>query len=92
LSNCLSLNLLSSQLNSLNSYGLDIKIQLNVPGEKVDLQPVVKKHPALDVTLTVSDANDRLLSRYQRTVRVVPEELLKADKPAALNNPAGEKK
>jgi len=63
-----------------------------VPGEKVDLQPVVKKHPALDVTLTVSDANDRLLSRYQRTVRVVPEELLKADKPAALNNPAGEKK
>lgn len=55
--------------------------QLDVPplgvvaGETIDLLPVTTKVPAFDLELTVSAANGELLSRYQRTVRVVPAEL-----------------
>ena len=57
---------------------LDVPAIGAVAGDTIDLSPLAAKHPALDVTLTVSDAEDRLISRYQRTVRFVPEELLTA--------------
>ena len=66
---------------------LDVPPLNAVAGQTIDLLPVAKQHPTFDVNLTVSDTNGRLLSRYQRTVRVVPEELRKAEKSAVTNEP-----
>jgi predicted dehydrogenase len=71
---------------------LDVPPLNAVPGETINLLPVAKQHPAFDVTLTISDASGRLLSRYQRTVRVVPEELLQAEANATTNDPFNKKK
>jgi hypothetical protein len=71
---------------------LDVPALGVVAGETINLSPVVVKHPAFDVTLAVSDAKGRLLSRYQRTVRVVPEELLKADEMKVTEDPFNKKK
>ena len=77
---------------------LEGRQQLDVPalgvvaGATINLSPVVVKHRAFDVTLAVSDAKGRLLSRYQRTVRVVPEELLKADEMKVTEDPFNKKK
>jgi len=60
---------------------IDIPPLNAVAGDKVDLLPFVAKHPALDLTLRVVAADGRTLSRYQRTIRVVPDEALKAAKP-----------
>ena len=56
---------------------LDVPAVDAVAGEKVDLSAIATEHPAFDVVLTVSDATGKLLSRYQRTVRVVPPQLLR---------------
>jgi beta-mannosidase len=56
---------------------LDVPALGVVKGERVDLSAIVAKHPAFDLVLTVADAQGRLLSRYQRTVRAVPRDLLK---------------
>jgi hypothetical protein len=71
---------------------LDVPAIGVVAGETINLSPVVVKHPAFNVTLAVSDVKGRLLSRYQRTVRVVPEELLKADKMNVTDDPFDKKK
>ena len=55
---------------------LDVPAVNAVAGEKVDLSAIAAKYPAFDVVLMVSDATGKLISRYQRTVRVVPPELL----------------
>ncbi|OHB78939.1 MAG: hypothetical protein A2W31_09820 [Planctomycetes bacterium RBG_16_64_10] len=66
---------------------LDVPALGAVAGEKIDLLPVVAKHPAFDLTLTMTDAHGRLLARYQRTVRAVPAELLKTEMAAATGDP-----
>jgi hypothetical protein len=45
-------------------------------GRTIDLSAVSKTYPSFDVLLTITDNQNRTLSRYQRTVRVVPPQLL----------------
>lgn len=66
---------------------LDVPALGAVAGEKLDLLPVVAKHPVFEVTLTITDDKGRLLSRYSRTVRAVPAELLAPDKSANAEDP-----
>lgn len=61
------------------------------PGEQVDLPPVTSAHPSFDLELKLIDAEGRDVSRYRRTVRVVPAELRKAVKPAATADPFNKK-
>jgi hypothetical protein len=55
---------------------LDVPAVGAVAGNTIDLTPVTTKSPSFSVFLAVADAQGHLLSRYQRTVRVVPPELL----------------
>jgi len=71
---------------------LDVPALGATAGEKVDLTAIAARHPAFDVALTVTDSGGRLISRYQRTVRVVPAELLKAAPAAATEDPFNKKK
>ncbi|MCX7045933.1 MAG: discoidin domain-containing protein [Candidatus Sumerlaeota bacterium] len=66
---------------------LDVPPLNAVASEQIDLSGVAAKHPSFDVTLSVADAQGRLISRYQRTVRSVPEELLEKKKPADTTQP-----
>jgi beta-mannosidase len=59
---------------------LDVPALGAVTGEKIDLTAVTAKVPSFDIELAVSDAQGRLLSRYRRNVRVVPEEVLREKK------------
>jgi hypothetical protein len=70
---------------------LDVPALDAVAGERVDLLPVTTNHPSFDLMLTVSDAAGRPLSRYQRSVRVVPPELLKDGKSATTADPFNNK-
>lgn len=54
-------------------------------GPTVSLLPVASKVAALELGLTLTDTTGKLLSRYQRTVRVFPEEALV--KPDATTDP-----
>jgi len=66
---------------------LDVPALNVVSGREVDLLPVATKHTAFDIALEVHDKSGRLLSRYQRNVRVVPEELLKTAESSATADP-----
>jgi beta-mannosidase len=55
---------------------LDVSAVGAVAGDKVDLSAIAEKHASFDVILTLSDAAGAPLSKYQRTVRVVPLRLL----------------
>jgi hypothetical protein len=69
---------------------LDVPAIGAVSGETIDLSSLVAKHSAFDVTLTVTDDSGHVLSRYRRTVRVVPTELL--SKTGATTDPFNKKK
>lgn len=56
-------------------------------GEPLDLVPVTSALPAFDLELTLTDSSGRLLSRYRRTVRSVPAELLKKKVDSKTNDP-----
>ncbi len=71
---------------------LDVPALDAVAGGKVDLLPVLAQHPSFDLTLTVSDAAGRLLSRYQRAVRGVPAELRKDRQAATTADPFNQPK
>jgi hypothetical protein len=61
---------------------LEGRQQLEVPavdavaGARVDLLTVTTNQPSFDLDLTLRDKGGRVLSLYQRTVRVVPPQLL----------------
>ena len=61
---------------------LDVPALGAAAGKKIDLLPVTTNVPAFDIELSLADKDGGLLSRYRRTVRVVPVELLKPSKPA----------
>jgi len=71
--------------------------KLNVPaldavaGEQIDLAAIAAENAAFDVALTVSDSDGHLLSRYQRTIRAVPAELLKAKSDTGMEDPFNKK-
>ena len=71
---------------------LDVPAIGAVAGDTIDLLPLAAKHPAFDVTLTVSDEKGRLLSSYHRNVRVVPAELLSTGKTTGADDPFNKKK
>ena len=54
---------------------LDVPRLGAVRGPKIDLRPVTAK-AAIEVTLVVCDAAGRVISRYHRQVRCVPDEVL----------------
>jgi hypothetical protein len=58
---------------------LDVPPLDAVRGPNIDLRPVTTKATAFDLTLVLSDADGRVISRYQRNVRSVPDELLKPE-------------
>ena len=70
---------------------LDVPPLSAVAGETIDLSPISAKCPSFEVRLSVTDTNGNLLSRYRRTVRVVPEELLKTEN-SAMADPFNKKK
>ncbi|MEI6645462.1 MAG: sugar-binding domain-containing protein [bacterium] len=58
-----------------------------VGGEEIDLLPVTRQVPSFDLELTLKDSGGKELSRYRRTVRVVPPELLKLKAGSNLEDP-----
>jgi hypothetical protein len=58
---------------------LDVPPLDAVRGPQIDLRPVTAKAAAFDLTLVLSGAAGRVISRYQRQVRCVPDELLKPE-------------
>jgi hypothetical protein len=58
-----------------------------VQGPTIDLKPVTWRQPACDLMLTLTAADGRLVSKYQRHLRCVPRELLDAKAQAALEDP-----
>jgi len=72
--------------------------RINVPatgvarGPEVDLKAAMEKAPAVELELTVTAADGTLLSRYRRTVRGVPVELLKQAGSAKTADPFNKKK
>jgi hypothetical protein len=71
---------------------LDVPATSAVAGDTIDLSSLTAKHPAFDLVLTVDDSKGRSLSCCRRTVRTVPEELLKPDKAPATADPFNQKK
>jgi hypothetical protein len=70
---------------------LDVPAVNAVAGQHIDLLPVTTKVSRFDAELTLSDNSGNLLSRYRRTVRVVPVELLKTKKESTTVDPFKEK-
>ena len=71
---------------------LDVPAVGAVAGEKIDVSPFAAQHQTFDVVLTVTDSTGHLLSCYQRTIRPVPAQLLKAGPAGATKDPfAGNK-
>lgn len=66
---------------------LDVPATGATEGDTIDLRMLVAKQAAFDLAFTLSDASDRLLSRYQRVVRIVPDELLKRQEDAVTADP-----
>ncbi len=60
-----------------DSAALDVPPLGAASGPDIDLRPITAKVPAFDVTLTLRDDAGRVVSRYCRRVRCVPDELLK---------------
>jgi beta-mannosidase len=58
---------------------LDVPPLDAVRGPQIDLRPVTARAAAFDLTLVLSGAAGRVISRYQRQVRCVPDELLKPE-------------
>jgi hypothetical protein len=58
-----------------------------VGGETIDLLPLTLQVPSFDLELTLKDSGGKELSRYRRTVRVVPPELLKLKKASQIEDP-----
>jgi predicted dehydrogenase len=71
---------------------IDVPPVTAVAGERIDLLSVVKQYSAFEVKLALSDSKGRLLSRYQRTVRVVPQELPKAGLTTSTTDPFNDAK
>jgi hypothetical protein len=73
---------------------LDVPRLSAVRGPQIDLRPLTAKAAAFDLTLLVTDAAGNVISRYQRQVRCVPDELFKpgqTDRQADPLNPAKKK-
>lgn len=58
-----------------------------VGGEDIDLLPVTQQVPSFDLALTLRDSGGNELSRYRRTVGVVPPELLKQKAVSSMEDP-----
>ncbi len=58
---------------------LDVPPLDAVRGPNIDLRPITAKAAAFDLTLVLADASGRTISRYQRQVRSVPDEVLKPE-------------
>ena len=58
-----------------------------VRGPAIDLREVTAKAAAFDLTLVLTDAAGRVISRYQRQVRRVPDELLKPESTGTQADP-----
>ncbi len=59
---------------------LDVPALSAVKGQRIDLLPLVANHSTLDLQLIIADHKGQILSRYQRTVRRVPEEALQGNR------------
>jgi len=64
---------------------IDIPAISAVRGQSVDLKAVTADIAVFEVYLTLKDGNDNVISRYQREVNCVPDELLKRDEDSAKN-------
>ena len=71
---------------------LDVPALGAVAVQRIDLLPVVSKHPNFELSLNLEDRDGRPLSRYHRTVRVVPAEVLASDKNSEVEDPFNLKK
>jgi beta-mannosidase len=58
---------------------LDVPRLDAVRGPRIDLRPVTAKAAAFDLSLVLTDSAGRAISRYQRQVRCVPDEVLRPD-------------
>jgi hypothetical protein len=66
---------------------LDVPAVAAVSGGSVDLLPLTQKLASFDLELTLKDSGGKEISRYRRTVRVVPSELLKLKAGSNLEDP-----
>jgi hypothetical protein len=66
---------------------LDVPPISAVSGETIDLLPVTEKVTSFDLDLTLKDSGGKEISRYRRTVRVVPPELRKLQEASEIEDP-----
>jgi hypothetical protein len=66
---------------------IDVPAITAVSGETIDLLAVTQRIPSFDLELTLKDSGGKELSRYRRSVGVVPPELVKLKEGTSIEDP-----